>query len=51
MDLQNADTATNRFHTTLKPMVNLKWFMSNVHVIELNDTFIYIILISDMSTE
>ena len=40
MDLPNADTAINQCHTTSKQMVNLRWFMLNVHVAELNDTFI-----------
>ena len=40
MDLPNVDTATNQCHITSKPMVNLRWFMLNVHVAELNDTFI-----------
>ena len=51
MVLQNVGTVTDHFHIILNQMVNLKWSMLNVHAQEPNDTFIYIILISDMSTE
>ena len=49
--LLNVGTAIDHFRIILNQMVNLKWSMLNVHAQEPNDTFIYIILISDMSTE
>ena len=51
MVLLHVDTVIGHFRIILNQMVNLKWSMLSVDAREPNDTFIYIILISDMSAE